>query len=160
MEIIKRCSIKRDYKELICNRCGSILGVYNDDWKWNFDSTEWYVKCPVCGEVLREKDVIQYGQEEDTRDPFNYPNSFVDYSDGVDVSEEEINNNIREGLNYLIKHQDEILWFSRRGNTYCCVYRIRDEQEYDIFVTKSFKKATIDYGDVDIVLEDLNNGEC
>lgn len=72
----------------------------------------------------------------------NYPKGFYDFSDGVDISNEEINNWIEELISKL--ERDELNSVGRAsGNTYVKVYR-DDIAKYRVVVTKNYQELFID----------------
>ena len=76
-----------------------------------------------------------------------YPQDFYDFSKGVDITDEEVNKWIKEGIEYLENHKDEVYYAIASGNTIIHISRyyyndIKGYYFYDIDVAKSYANST------------------
>jgi hypothetical protein len=81
--------------EVGCEKCGTEFCVEeNDRFNVGYHGT-YYVNCPVCGErvIIYELDGIKV-----TKDNIKFPDHFYDFRDGVKISNEEIEEYIRKGI--------------------------------------------------------------
>jgi hypothetical protein len=75
---------------------------------------------------------------------------YFDFSCGVDVSDEEINRYVNQGLKYFENNLDEMYWRVNygSGNTAVIILKYWDEgakfPNYHIIVTKNYMEAFVD----------------
>ena len=81
-----------------------------------------------------------------------YPNHFTVSSKNftaVEISDEEINKWIHEGLIYLRNNPDEYSCFIGSGNTLIHIYRFDDDEEYYVVVSKDYEHGDVEFEEGD-----------
>ncbi|WP_368900756.1 hypothetical protein [Oceanobacillus oncorhynchi] len=73
----------------------------------------------------------------------NYPDSFFDFSSGVDISSEDIETAIEEGVRELVntRRNDYYIWST--GNTQVLLTKNIDLNVINVTVSKNYKEDTI-----------------
>ena len=131
--------LAKDYEiEYICESCNSVF-QYNDD-DIEFDECEdEYVKCPCCGHKCLVAEKV-------TEKNIEFPKSFYEFggnnTKSVNISDNEITENIKECISWLKKNPNEPYRYMAYGNMFLCVFN--HEDEYYIMVTKNYFDASID----------------
>jgi hypothetical protein len=72
-----------------------------------------------------------------------YPSDFFDFTDGVDIPEEEINQWIAEMIQKLRDNPDWPYTGTSTGNTCVLVSRDGDGNNFEVMVTKSYSRAFV-----------------
>lgn len=123
-------------EEIICEHCNSIFELdENDDDIIVSDDNDNYVYCPCCGQKV-------YLYEPNTKDNINFPTSYTNFASGVDISNEEINEWIKECIEWLDENPEQPYKYIGTGNTFAVVFN--HEDEYTILVTKNYFESYID----------------
>lgn len=111
-----------------CDHCGASW-IYDNDEK--FDN----IICPVCGRIIHIQNSVY---------DMKYPDNFVSYENGVRVSNDEINDCIKEMIEKL-KHEDGDndcdMWMS--GDTLIFVHHNAKENMYYVIVSRGYAEAYI-----------------
>lgn len=97
------------------------------------------LRCPVCHNKF---------EIDDNKFTCQYPQTFFDFSDGVDISNERINEQIRNMIQSLAKSDEANDYrMSATGNTCVMVFRYDYDKAYEIVVTKNYQSTVIDFDD-------------
>lgn len=135
-----------------CENCGSELEYDESDIYIGVYGAA-HIKCPLCN-----YENMLDGNENDiklTKDNIEFPTHFhhtSKYTGAVDTCNNEyIKKRIREAIEYFRNNKNEFAWFSGSGNTMIFVYRMDDDEDYDVMVTNDYYSTTIpfekkDYG--------------
>lgn len=103
-----------------------------------------YVKCPCCG-----KDTILEDEGIDlTIQNLEYPTHFAHTYIGDiarHISDEEIKHEITRGIAYFRTHKDEWTWFTCFGDFYVVIFRMDDDESYEIMVARDFYETSIPF---------------
>jgi len=108
-----------------CENCGETLTYEDSDIEYGaFGCGE--ILCPSCGEIT----IIENKSIELTANNIEYPKHFTNSTEGKKISDEVINNYIKEALVYMETHDDEyiirgfgnMLILITREDSYCDIY--------------------------------------
>lgn len=137
MKIIKQGNLERNIRRISCCKCGCVF-EYNP-------REETVNKCPNCKaskSYLREvtKDFIPAEDTEIETPSSVYPEKYYDYSNGANISTEQIKKTIDELLN-AYKRDGGGYVYSACGNTLVCIMQTNKEDidSYEVIVTKNYK---------------------
>ena len=125
---------------IVCERCDSVFEFDQYDLKYDYDNDIGYVVCPCC---KFKNDVEEIKERELSVDNVSYPYDYYDFSNGKNVDNNEINDNVRETIHWLMENPDEPFKFVAFGNTLICVFNKLEEDEYDVIVTKNYQETYI-----------------
>lgn len=81
-----------------------------------------------------------------------YPTHFTVSSKdfrAIEISDEEINKWIQQGIEYFRENKDEYYYFTGSGNTLVHIYRFDDDEEYYVVVSKDYESGEIEFEDDD-----------
>ena len=141
MEEYKMEIIVNNYKnsfneEYICEECNSILKYNTHDIEID-DSGDKYIICPCCG----HKCLLAT-----TENNIEFPKDFYEFGGtnikSVDVSNDEITDNIKKCIKWLKENPSEPFRYIAYGNMFLCVFN--HEDEYYIMVSKNYFDTGID----------------
>ena len=124
-------------EEYICEGCNSVFEYEDKDICIDNDNIE-FVKCPCCGHKC-----ITYTPP--TIETIKFPKNFYQFGvhgGVVNISDNEITNDIRECLKWLEKNPTESFRYIGKGDTFTCVFN--HEDEYYIMVAKNYFETSID----------------
>ena len=65
------------------------------------------------------------------------------YQNIKDVSDKEINDEIKIGIDYLKQDKDRSFYFLSYGDTFLLIINCKEDDEYMIIVTKNFSEAFV-----------------
>lgn len=142
-------TIKPYPRKLECEKCGSELEYEESDINIGVYGAA-HVLCPLCG-----YNNMLDGDEHDitlTKDNIEFPIHFHHTSKetgAVKISNEEIKNRIRNGVNYFRTNKDEHYWFTESGDTHVSVVRYEGDKDYEVLVTKDFYSTYIPFEEED-----------
>ena len=128
-----------------CEHCDSELEFTKDDTHIGWLGAA-YITCPCCGNesMVDELDGITL-----TKDNIEFPVHFQRCNKGMkhvkEVSNEEIVNEVRNGIEYFRKNKDEYYWYTSRGDLFMILFRYAGDEEYFVVVTKDFYETYIPF---------------
>ena len=130
--------------EVECENCGSILSVNNKDTHIGWLGME-YVTCPCCN---KDTSVEEFEGITVTAKNVNFPTHFL-YTDKeqrwvVHIEDENINKNIKEGIEYFRLNKDEYYWFTQSGDAIVIMFRYEGDSMYSVYVSRSFYEGDIE----------------
>ena len=133
-----------------CENCGSVLEVLREDTHIGYVGLP-YVTCPCCN---YEMDVKEF--DDDAIDIYasnvKYPTHFTVSSKdfrAIEISDEEINKWIQQGIEYFRNNKDEYYWYIESGNTCVHIHRYDGDKEYYVIVSKDYESCEIEFEDDD-----------
>lgn len=110
-----------------------------------------YVTCPCCN---YEMDVEEF--DDDAIDIYasnvKYPTHFTVSSKefkAIEISDEEINKWIQQGIEYFRENKDEYYYFTGSGNALVHIYRFDGDKEYYVVVSKDYESGEIEFEEED-----------
>lgn len=138
MRIIENNFNQENNNRIVCNNCNSIFEYNEDDIEYNKKDLEHYVKCPCCDydNIIPDKVI--------TVDNVKYPNDYYDFSNGKDWSNEQINEEVKKCILFLIENPDEYFRYISSGNTFICVFNHSEDDEYHVVVSKKHYETYVD----------------
>lgn len=144
MKIIKNNYSKFD-KELVefkctCPNCQSILETDENDVQYDREYMEHYVICPCCHMRITS----EYFERNVTLDNISYPFDFYQYENHDSLkklSDEEINNYIKQCINFLKYNPNEPYKYMGTGDSFVVVFN--HDNEYYIVVAKNYWDSSI-----------------
>ena len=123
-------------KEIRCPNCGKLIGYDTTDMYFTENDDEITglgIDCPCCCHVILIKEVRE-GQ---------YPDSFYDFSNGVDINNSAIQQWIDNCVNTIKNSNNNIDYtYTASGNTLVMAYRT-DDNVITVIVTKNYKETEI-----------------
>ena len=127
-----------------CKECGSLIGYNRYDIEHGIQGMA-YIKCPVCGEKswLPDSDITI------TPSNITFPQHFTCHTDGVDISDEKINELIQDAIRDLQVHKDEDYYYCETGNLHVCAFRWDNDEVYHVVVTKDYYDCEVQYESID-----------
>ena len=137
--------------EVGCEKCGTEFCVEeNDRLNAGYYGT-YYVNCPVCGErvMIYELDGIKV-----TKDNIKFPDHFYSFENGVKISNEEIEEYIRKGIEYFRENPTSFSWSTGTGDTHILVQNYSGDEDYSVVVSKGYYETEIDYEKEDYDAQD------
>lgn len=115
--------------ELEYEKCDTYIGVYGGR----------ELICPSCGQ---KTSVDQPAGIDLNFNNIKYPSHFYYMGDGVDISNQKIQQYIEDLLNKAEQDEDDYtFYYAGTGNT--MVFVVKGEEEYSIFVTKDYSECCI-----------------
>ena len=110
-----------------------------------------YVTCPCCN---YEMDVKEF--DDDAIDicasNVKYPTHFSLLSKefkAVEISDEEINKWIQQGIEYFRGNPEAYSYFIGSGNSMIHMYKLDDDKEYYVVVSKDYESGEIEFENED-----------
>ena len=135
---------------LECENCGSVLEVSREDVHIGWLGLP-FVTCPCCN---YEMDVEEF--EDDAIDicasNVKYPTHFTVSSQefrAIEISDEEINKWIQQGIEYFRNNPEEYSYFVASGNSVVHMYKFDGDEEYYVIVSKDYEHGSIQFEDED-----------
>lgn len=110
-----------------CEYCNSELEIDKEDVF--FSDGDYVYVCPVCNE---ENQIVNYSV-------INYPHDFSYMCPecmGGYISDEFINNRIKEGIEFLQNHPEEDYWYEELGSVFMCI--LKSDNKYTLNVTSDY----------------------
>lgn len=94
----------------------------------------YHITCPICGKeiMLDEEKGIELDENN-----LKFPTHYFDYKNGNKIEDERINEWVRKCIKYLKENEDEFYTFIGSGNTMVFVFKLEDDEEYYIHVSKN-----------------------
>lgn len=141
--------IEDNYKKMFpmevkCKYCKSVIELDKKDVDVFRDEVRY--ECPVC---KRENTFPQFDGITDTpitADTIRFPNDFYHFGNGVNVTEKEIENEIRKLIERFRNNIDESpYYYAAFGNTFIQVFNYPDDKEYYVVVSKNYYDIHIPY---------------
>ena len=133
-----------------CENCGSVLEVLREDTHIGHLGLP-YVTCPCCN---YEMSIEEF--DDDAIDIYasnvKYPTHFTVLSKdfrAIEISDEEINKWIQQGIEYFRNNKDEYYWYIGSGNTCVHIHRYDGDKEYYVIVSKDYESCEIEFEDDD-----------
>lgn len=141
--------------EVTCEYCGSKLLLDREDLSCGAFGAMWYT-CPVCKRrcMADEVDGITL-----TANNIQFPDNFWYYKDGVDISPEEINKYIKDGIKFFRENPEAFTYVTGTGNSHIMVQNYSGDEDYYVVVSKDFYDAEIPYEDIDREIQKRNGAE-
>lgn len=131
--------------EIQCEHCKSELEITEEDTHVGALGCM-YITCPCCG---KESYVHLLDGIDLTIDNIEFPTHFhrtsSEHGDAKEISAVEIKQDIRRGIEYLRKNQDELDWFTEHGDLYLTVRKYPGDEEYWVVITKDFYHTYISF---------------
>lgn len=124
--------------QITCERCGSVLEYDFDDVYTGADGCK-FITCPVCGEEIMLENL---DPEKITSNTVKYPTHFYDFSNGVDVSDKEINEYIKQVCNNV--EAGEQFSIIATGNTMVCALDFDGDGVIEVIVAKGYRECYVD----------------
>lgn len=140
MKVIKHGDTKSTAPEIVTKRttcpiCGCEFEYDSDDVQYN-ERKQAYVNCPECGGYCIEE------EEFSLSNPPRFPEDFYDFGYGVPQSNQDINDWIREAVDYFLTHPGETLKFIACGDS--ILFALNMEDGIHFYVAKGYYTADID----------------
>lgn len=122
--------------EAACENCNSKFLIEKDDLKvGTYGCYIW--TCPYCGEKNFVDDSIIL-----TQDNVEFPLHYESYSDGKDISDDEINKWVKRCISNLDKDKD--FWMTASGNSFVLAYKSDEEyNEVSVIVCKNYYETCV-----------------
>lgn len=139
MKVIKHGDTKSTAREIVTKRvtcpiCGCEFEYGSDEVQYN-ERKQAYVNCPECSGYCIEEEEFSYSN------PPRFPEDFYDFNGGVQQSDQDINNWIRETTDYFRTHPEEPLKFIACGDSILFVLNMDDG--IHLYVAKGYYEANI-----------------
>lgn len=101
-----------------------------------------YIKCPKCGELIFiDSEVYSIIL---TKDNIRFPQHFFEPGPNVvSLSNQKINQYIRECINSLEERKEDYGGYALAGSGNTLVFAVKYEDEYVIYVTKEYYESSI-----------------
>lgn len=115
---------------VICPHCKTKLGYTENDTYYKYNGK--HILCPKC-----ENEIVI----EETK-PLEFPTVYYYFGNGIDISVEEIEQDVIEGIKHLISHKEDEYWCTARGNIIIFI-GYSDEYTFSICVCKNYWEADI-----------------
>lgn len=141
MKVIKHGDTKSTAREIVTKRvtcpiCGCEFEYGSDEVQYN-ERKQAYVNCPECSGYCIEEE-----EEFTLSNPPRFPEDFYDFNGGVQQSDQEINDWIREAIDYFLAHSDESLKFVACGNS--ILFALNADDGIHFYVAKGYYVADIE----------------
>lgn len=138
MKVIKHGNVKSTAREIRNKRV--TCPICNCEFEYNCDEVrhnehkQAYVNCPECGGFCVEEEIS-------LSNPPCFPEDFYDFNGGIPQSDQDINDWIREAIDYFLTHPDESLKFIACGNS--ILFAINADDGIHFYVAKGYYTADI-----------------
>lgn len=138
--MIKVINSNQKYK-VKCPTCNSELEFEKEDVLENWQNYK-YITCPNCERsvYLNSKN---YNKVETTLGEIRFPEGFDSSENGVEISDKQINEWIKEALTQLKKEPETSFYEISSGDTAVIVLKYEDNT-YSVYVCKGYYQRTID----------------
>lgn len=131
---------------LECENCGSVLEVSREDTHIGWLGLP-FVTCPCCN---YEMDIEEFEDDainicaSNVKYPTHFTVSSKDFR-AIEISNEEINKWIQQGIEYFRNNPEEYYWYVGSGNTWVHIYRYDEDKEYYVIVSKDYEHGSIQF---------------
>lgn len=130
--------------KFICKNCSSELLINEDDLITHSNGVNSII-CPCCRKMSQ---VFKEELFPITTENISYPKHFSVVNKDInkhikDVSDKEINDEIKIGIDYLKQNKDRSFYFLSYGDTFLLIINCKEDDEYMIIVTKNFSEAFV-----------------
>lgn len=145
-----RPKLRIEKVNLKCENCGSVLEVSREDTHIGYLGLP-HVTCPCCN---YEMDVEEFEDDainiyaSNVKYPTHFTVSSKDFT-AVEISDEEINKWIQQGIEFLRENKDEYYYFTGSGNTLVHIYRFEGDEEYYVVVSKDYENSEVKFEEED-----------
>lgn len=131
--------------KVVCEHCGSEIELEERDVEVGANGC-YYFNCPCC----KEMSYIDNGIEL-TVDNLNFPQHYYDFSNGRNISNEEINQYVKICIDSLRNSTDKNLYHvsTGTGDTAVHVNRYDDDEALCVQVAKGYYEVHIPYTEED-----------
>lgn len=159
MKILKNNTLKKEDDKfplkIVCEECGSELEVEESDIRIGYLGT-CYVKCPVCNKdtYIYELDGVVV-----TKDTIKFPDYFYHFDNGKKLSNEEIEDYIRRGIEWHRRNPNSFVWDCGTGDSDIAVYNYSGDNEYRVVVSRGFYDCEIPFEEEDYDVQDEDSWE-
>lgn len=137
--------------KIVCETCQSELEYDKSDIQYGEFGCA-YIMCPLCDKKI----FLDY--EEPiclTVDNIVFPQHFHHASqDAVEISAKEIQEWIKEGIDYFRENKNEDYWYRQSGDTHVAIYRYGGDKDYNTIVTKDYYETYIPFEKSDYLNEE------
>lgn len=131
--------------KICCSNCYSELEVTEEDAHIGVYGAA-HVTCPCCGEDTMVKDLEGITL---TKDNIKFPTHFYRTNKNLrnvkEIESEEINEDIKSGIEFFRRNKDECSWYTSTGDTFLSVFRYPEDEEYFVMVAKDFYETYIPF---------------
>lgn len=94
-----------------------------------------------------------------TKDTIKFPDYFCYFGNGKELSNKEIEEYIRRGIEWHRMNPNNFVWTSGSGNTTVAVYNYTGDEEYKVVVGKGYYECEIPYEEEDYDVQDYDSWE-
>ena len=133
-----------------CENCGSVLEVLREDTHIGYVGLP-YVTCPCCNYEMNieefDDDAIDICAS-NIKYPTNFTVSSKDFR-AIEISDEEINKWIQQGIEYFRGNPEAYSYFIGSGNSMIHMYKLDDDKEYYVVVSKDYESGEIEFENED-----------
>lgn len=138
MKVIKHGDTKSTAPEIVTERvtcpiCGCEFEYDSNDVQRDIHNNA-HVNCPECGCFCAETFSLS--------NPPRFPEDFYDFNGGIQQSDQEINDWIREAIDYFLAHPDESLKFVACGNS--ILFALNADNGVHFYVAQGYYVADIE----------------
>lgn len=127
----------------MCEHCGSEIELEERDVEVGVLGLYEFV-CPCCSKTSCVDDGIEL-----TSENLEFPKHYYNFSYGKNVSNEKINQYVKECIDVLRNSDEEDFYYIRTGNVYVGVRRFDGDEEFCITVAKGYYEVDIPYTEQD-----------
>jgi hypothetical protein len=120
-----------------CEYCNTELELDESDAHIGSYGLYDYV-CPCCKMKNELDDGINLN-----KDNLQFPIHYYSFKDGKNISDEEIDKWVKQGIKYLEEHTDEYSWSVGTGDSKVFVQKFDEDNEYSITVCKGYYEVEI-----------------
>lgn len=135
-------------RKIECDECKSELEYEKSDIEFGaYGCPE--ITCPLCGTkfVLEDEDEMVL-----TKENISFPNHFwhtCKETGAVELSNNKIEEYIRQGINHFRENKDDYYWFTETGDSHVEVKRYDGDEVYNIFISKNYYETDIPFSKED-----------
>ena len=133
--------IEEENFNIICEECNSVFEIEKEDCHIGQYGIA-FVNCPCCG---KENIIDEYSIDLNKNNldfPTHYTHIATKNKETSFIENKEINNWIKESINWLEQNPQETFRYGATGDTFTVVFN--HEDEYWVVVTKDYYETSID----------------
>ena len=149
-QLPKKTKSKVEKVKIECENCGSVLEVSREDTHTGWLGLQ-FVTCPCCDYEMNieefDDDAIDICAS-NVEYPTHFTVSSKDFR-AVEISDEEINEWIQEGIQYFRENPEEYSFSMGSGNSMVHMYKFDEDKEYYVIVSKDYESGEIEFEDED-----------